>query len=113
MLMTRDDVTETLVRNIQRLMAAQGLNAHTLAQAAGTNPTAVYDIVKGKARSPKIETVAKLAAALGTSVSALIEEPSEAALRSDLSAVAQQLDQEDRDRLIEIARALLAAQARR
>lgn len=113
MLMIRDDVTETLIGNLKRLMAAQGLNPHTLTAAAGTNPTAVYDILSGKSRSPKVETVAKLASALGTDVSTLIEEPGASALRSDLQAIARQLDHEEQERLLAIARALLDAQQRR
>lgn len=113
MLMIRDDVTEILVRNLKRLMAAQGMNPHTLAAAARVNQTAVYDIVSGKSRSPKIETVAKLAAALGTTVSTLIEEPGASDLRSDLEAIVQRLAHEEQERLLTIAQALLDAQARR
>lgn len=111
--MSRDDATETMIRNLRRMMAAAGLNPHTLADRAGINPTGVYDILNGKARSPKLETVAKLAHALGTSVSGLIEDASEATLRSDLQAIALQLDHEEQERLLAIARALLDAQEKR
>lgn len=108
--MSRDDATETLVRNLKRLMELRGMNPHELAANAGMNPTAVYDIISGKARSPKLESVAKLAAALSVSTSALIEDPAETALREDLETIFQRLGHEDQERVLMIANALLAGQ---
>jgi transcriptional regulator with XRE-family HTH domain len=109
--MMRDKLTETLIRNLQAFMAVRGLNAHELAARAGMNPTAVYDILSGKARSPKIETVAKLAGALGVAATTLIETPDEAILRAELHQVYDQLSPEEQQRLLTIAQALLSAQA--
>lgn len=109
--MARDDVTETLVRNLKRLMELRGVNAHELAAKAGLNPTAVYDIMSGKARSPKLETVAKLAAALSVSPSALIEPPATSQLRTDLDAIFQRLPAAEQERVLMIATALLAGRA--
>ena len=106
--MARDTVTETLVRNLQRLMELRGTNAHELAARSGINPTGVYDILSGKARSPKLETLAKLAAALHVSPSALIETPPESRLREDLEAIFHQLAPADQERILMIATALLA-----
>jgi transcriptional regulator with XRE-family HTH domain len=110
MLMMRDKLTELLIRNMQALMALREVNAHELAARAGMNPTAVYDIVSGKARSPKIETVAKLAEALGVAPATLFEEPSEANLRAELQQVYARLSTEERYRLVAIAQALLGSQ---
>lgn len=111
MLMIRDDVTETLVRNLRRLMQSREINAHELAARAGMNPTAVYDILSGKARSPKLESVAKLAAALSVTPSALIEVPAASELRSDLEARFQKLAPEDQERVLMIATALWQARS--
>lgn len=113
MLMIRDDVTAVLLENLRALMAARGLNAHTLADAAGMNPTAVYDILSGKARSPKLETVAKLADALGVATTRLIEEPTENELQAELRDMFDRLKAEDQMRMLAIGRALLEAQQRK
>jgi transcriptional regulator with XRE-family HTH domain len=108
--MSRDETTETLVRNLKRLMDLRGIKAPELAARAGMNPTAVYDIISGKARSPKLETVAKLATALSVTTSALIEAPAETALRNDLETIFGRLSPEDQERVLMIATALLAGQ---
>jgi transcriptional regulator with XRE-family HTH domain len=110
MLMIRDDVTATLVRNLQRLMNVRTINAHDLAARAGMNPTAVYDIISGKARSPKLETVAKLAAALNVTPSTLIEAPGASSMRNDIETIFALLSPEEQARIVTIAQALLTAQ---
>lgn len=107
LLMVRDDLTEALVANLRSLMEARETNAHELAARANMNQTAVYDILSGKARSPKLETVKKLADALSVSVSALIEAPQAAGLRGDIQDVFDRLPEDEQRRLLAIARALL------
>ncbi len=62
-----------LAREIRRRMAASGFNQKSLARAAGLNETAVRDILIGKSRHPRHDTVQKLAASLGCPVMALLE----------------------------------------
>lgn len=49
-------------------MDAKGFNALSLAKAAGTGTTAAQDILSGKVKRPRVDTLAKLAAAMGVSV---------------------------------------------
>jgi ribonucleoside-diphosphate reductase alpha chain len=49
---------------LKALMAEKGMNPKTLAEAAGLNPTGVYDILSKKSASPKVSTLTKLARAL-------------------------------------------------
>ena len=62
-----------LVSELKRRMAAAGLSQKRLALAAGLNETAVRDIVAGRSRHPRHDTLEKLGAALGCSAGELIE----------------------------------------
>ena len=62
-----------LAREIRRRMTASGFNQKSLARVAGLNETAVRDILIGKSRHPRHDTVQKLAASLGCPVMALLE----------------------------------------
>ncbi|WP_273523531.1 adenosylcobalamin-dependent ribonucleoside-diphosphate reductase [Rhodosalinus sediminis] len=68
-----EEQTEGLPARLEVAMKAKGTNAKRLAEAAGLNATAVYDILKGKSKSPRLDTVAALAAALEVSVSHLTD----------------------------------------
>ena len=106
--MERDAITMTVARNLESLMEARQTNASEVARRAGINPTGVYDILSGKSRSPKIETLGKIAGALGVPIATLFEEAGEAELRSEIVALFAQLPPDERDRLLLIARAWLA-----
>ncbi len=62
-----------LTREIRRRMDAGGFNQKSLARTAGLNETAVRDILVGKSKHPRHDTVQKLAGALGCSVLDLLE----------------------------------------
>lgn len=94
-----------LARNIGIIMQARGLDAAKLARLADLNPTGVYDILSGKSRSPKLETVGRIARALGVSVSILIEDEPRVSLQNDLIAAYEQLPDEQRALLLQTARA--------
>ena len=55
----------TLARRLQVEIDTRGINAKELSTLAGLNETAVRDILKGRSRNPRSDTVEKLAAALG------------------------------------------------
>lgn len=97
----------TVARNLAAVMEARQTNAAELARRAGINPTGVYDILSGKSRSPKIETLGKIAGALGVPIATLFEEAGEAELRSEISALFAQLPPEEQNRLLLTARAWL------
>lgn len=61
-----------LAREITRRMAAGALGQKALALKAGLNETAVRDILVGKSRHPRHDTVEKLAGALGCAVAELL-----------------------------------------
>ncbi|MFQ5783593.1 MAG: S24 family peptidase [Alphaproteobacteria bacterium] len=57
-----------LVRELRRRMETGGFNQKSLARAAGLNETAVRDILIGKSKHPRHDTIEKLAGALGCSL---------------------------------------------
>ena len=58
-------------------MADQEINPRRLSLQAGLNPTAVRDIVEGRARSPRYSTVEALSGVLGVSPASLVGEGKE------------------------------------
>jgi transcriptional regulator with XRE-family HTH domain len=75
--MTKDLPPEAgdLAREVYRRMNAKGLTKKALALRAGLGATYVHDLFRGKSRNPKGEQLARLADALGCSVSDLISHP--------------------------------------
>ena len=68
----------TLASKLEKLMRAKGINAKQLAEAAKLNPTAAYDIIKGKSKNPRVDTINALANALGVAASELMQSSAEA-----------------------------------
>jgi transcriptional regulator with XRE-family HTH domain len=97
----------TVAANIQREMEKRDITAPELARRSGINPTGVYDIISGKSRSPKIETLGKIAKGLNVPISSLFEDASEAALRKEIWAVVSLLPESEKTRLLVTARAWL------
>ncbi len=97
-----------VARNIEALMKARGLDAAKLARAAGINPTGVYDILSGKSRSPKIETIGKIACALQVPIPAIFDDSSNEGLQQDIMFILGQLSQDKQDLLLQTARAWTA-----
>lgn len=62
-----------LARELEKRMQSADLTQKALALKAGLNETAVRDILTGKSRHPRHDTVQKLAAVLGISAADLIE----------------------------------------
>lgn len=54
-----------LARSLRERIKARGLTPHGVSRAAGLNPNAVRDILAGKVRSARFQTVAALARVLG------------------------------------------------
>lgn len=87
-------------------MEQKELDAAKLARASGLNPTGIYDILKGKSRSPKIETIAKIAKGLNVPISAIFTGPT-SGQQQDLLAIYERLDPERRAMLLQAAQAWL------
>lgn len=103
--MERDETTMVVARNIEALMKERGTDAAKLARAAKLGPTGIYDILKGKSRSPSIKTIGKIAAALGVPTMALFEENLVPDLRLDLIRAFESLGATERELLLQTARA--------
>ncbi len=63
------------VKNLLRLMDEQGFNPRSLSLRAGLNATAVRDMIEGRSRFPRYDTVESLAQTLGTSPALLMSTP--------------------------------------
>lgn len=82
--MDRDELVMLVASNIQSAMQRRGTNPAELARAAGLNATGIYDILSGKSRSPRLDTIGKIATALHVPVATLFEEKLETDLRNDI-----------------------------
>lgn len=96
-----------VARNIEALMKHKGIDAAKLSRLAGINPTGVYDILSGKSRSPKIETIGKIAKGLGVPVALIFSERPLSDLEDDILMVFDQLPADRREMLMQAARAWL------
>ncbi len=108
--MERDVTTMIVARNIESLMAERQTDPAKLARDARLGPTGIYDILNGKSRSPKIDTIAKIARALGVPVSKLFEDRQVPDLRDDLLSLFGELPERERQLLLQTARAWIATQ---
>lgn len=57
---------------LARLMKKKGINALQLARVAKVDKGSVSMLVRGKSKNPKVDTAAKIAAALDTSIESLL-----------------------------------------
>lgn len=81
---------EALRENLRAQMRRNGLSQRGLSRLAALDETAVKQILSGRSRSPRLETVARLALALNTPIADLIGERSVDA--STFSAVSRVFD---------------------
>ncbi|MEQ8602547.1 MAG: helix-turn-helix transcriptional regulator [Marivibrio sp.] len=69
-----DRMHQALRANLTDLIKQRGLSQRALSRLASLDETAVKQILSGRSRSPRLDTVARLAAALETDVAGLIGE---------------------------------------
>ena len=106
--MERDPLVMLVAHNIEAIMARKGLNAAEVARRLGTNPTLIYDILSGKSKSPRLDTLHKIAKlGLGVPVSSLLQEPSEDAVDREIVEIFGMMQAEDRRRFLSMALAFL------
>lgn len=101
--MDRDELGMMVARNIQAAMERKGLTAPALARLASLNPTGIYDILSGKSRSPRLDTIHKIANALNIPVSQVFEEATADELRQEIIAAVERLPLAERRRLLRTA----------
>lgn len=109
--MDRDELTMLLARNIQALIEEQGKNAAQVTREAKVNQTGLYDILSGKSKNPRLDTIAKIAGALGVSVASLLREKSDDEIRNQILRIIDDLPREERERLLVTARAWVSPQS--
>jgi transcriptional regulator with XRE-family HTH domain len=68
----KENITPEWVRNLRRLMDEQKLNPRKLSLLAGLNATAVRDMIEGRSRFPRYDTVQALADVLNTTPAILM-----------------------------------------
>lgn len=103
--MERDPLTMRVARNIEVIMEQLGTDAAKLARAAGLGPTSIYDIIKGRSRSPRLETLTKIADALGVPVGLLLEEKGDDDLKNEILALVASMSPDERQRTLVTIRA--------
>jgi transcriptional regulator with XRE-family HTH domain len=101
--MTRDELSMTIAANLQDAMARKGLNAAEVARRADINSSGVYDILSGRSRSPRLDTIHKIADALRVPVASLFEEKRISELRAAIIDAIEGLSEEDRARILSTA----------
>lgn len=107
--MDRDKIVIIAATNIMKEMERRGMDGSSLARAAGLNPTGVYDILSGKSRSPRLDTIAKIANALNIDVAQLISMPTKEELKDEIYSIFSDLDSDEQEKLLQIARAWASA----
>lgn len=101
-----------LAQNLRREMERQHLTMAALSRKAGTNSTQVYDILNERTRSPRLDTVEKLADALHVSVLDLLTSGNRGQAERELMAVFDLLPHADQERLLEVALAWASARGK-
>lgn len=110
--MERDALVIMVARNLEAAMVRKGTNPAEVARNAGVNPTGVYDILSGKSRSPRLDTLHKIAVrGLGVPLASLFTNPSDSELDQELAETIGLMPGEDRRRILAMARALLGPEA--
>ncbi|MBM1218768.1 helix-turn-helix domain-containing protein [Ponticoccus sp. SC2-23] len=91
---------------IQRMMAGKGWNAAALSLAAGLNRRAIKDILVGRAASPKLSTVFKIARALPCDPCELMGLGPRVSLAPALLRLLEQYDEDEQEQLAQALAAL-------
>lgn len=100
------DESEIFQGNLLRTMREKSLKAAELSKKAGLNPRAVKDIEEGRAQSPRLSTVFKLAKALGVDPGELVGLGPRQTLNVELAHYLSQYDEEEQVRILQALSAL-------
>ena len=107
------EIRTIVADNLKDLMEPRNLSANRLAALAGLSYTSVYDILTGKSKNPRIDTLQKIAGKLGVPLTDLFEGSNSRQIRSTLLAAFEGLGESDQQRLADTAVAWLAMQDQR
>lgn len=100
------DVNNRLRENIQRLMAKRDINAPEVARRSGLNRRMIYDIIEGRSQSPKVETVFKIAEAIGVQPGELLGLGESFSLHPALAELILQYPADEQEQLAKALQAL-------
>jgi predicted transcriptional regulator len=107
--MERDEVVQVVAANIERLIQMRKTNPAEVARSANLNYTAIYDIIKGKSRSPRLDTISKVAAALNVPIESLFKKIEDDDPVNTMVYLYSSLPDEEKKRLLLTAKAWLEA----
>lgn len=96
---------QVLRRNIQRILDERGMSKTELNRRAGLGSTAVNELFLDRARSPKLDTVIKIATALEVSVISLLMDGDPSGARELLLQEFDRLPVEQQELLVKTVRA--------
>lgn len=103
--MERDPTSQLMADNLSRLLVERKVSALQLASMCGLGRSTVYDIVAGRSQSAKVQTVAKLARALGVPITELLLTPDQLAAQTEMLRSYYLLPLEEQQRLARVVRA--------
>ena len=98
-------MTQILADNLRAHMERKGWSMAHLSKVAGAGDTAVYDILNQRTRSPKLNTIAKIAKALDLTVIDLLTTGDRSAAQWEILSAFSKLSEEDQEKLLQAARA--------
>ena len=96
---------ESFRNRLSHYMTEAGMNAAQLSRRAGLNARAVTDIQQGRIKSPRVQTVMALEAALGLSPGTLLGF-GPATVSTELQALLHELDEATQQQLLVTLRSL-------
>lgn len=110
--MERDAIAMLVAKNLEAAMDRKGTNPAEVARRAGINATGVYDILSGKSRHPRLDTLYKIAVkGLGVPFHVLFSDPDADRLDQELLETIGMMQPNDRRRFLAMARAAIDAPA--
>jgi hypothetical protein len=102
----RDPAMELVAANIAAAISAEGVNANRIRERMGGQNTALYDFLSGRTRSLRVDTLVKVADALGIPVAGLFEPPGIGSDQLELRDIVRMLPPAGRAALLATARSL-------
>lgn len=107
--MERETIAMLVAKNLEAAMERKGTNPAEVARRAGINATGVYDILSGKSRHPRLDTLHKIAVkGLGVPFHVLFTDPDVDRLDQELLETIGMMEPAERRRFLAMARASMA-----
>ena len=100
-------MTNHLIANLRHLLDTKEISMNELSRRSGLGQTGIADIMSGKSRSPRLDTLEKIAEALDTTVIDLLLDSQRGKAEQDILSAFSQLPEHDQERLLQTAQAWL------